>query len=143
MRAVLAGEPARIRNPTAVRPWQHVLNPLSGYLRLAQALWERPELARAWNFGPSDDDARPVSWIVEQLSGRWPSGVRWGSDAGASPHEAHHLKLDSSLARAHLGWRPSWDLARGLDAVADWYLGYAARRDVLELTLGQIAEFPT
>jgi CDP-glucose 4,6-dehydratase len=143
MRAALSGEPARIRNPTALRPWQHVLNPLSGYLRLAQALWERPELARAWNFGPGDDDTRPVAWIVERLFGRWPHEVAWEVDQGSHPHEAHNLKLDSSLARARLGWRPGWDLARGLDAVADWYMAYAEHRDVLEVTLAQIAEFAT
>jgi CDP-glucose 4,6-dehydratase len=142
MRATLAGETARIRDLTAVRPWQHVLNPLSGYLVLAQALWDRPELAGGWNFGPSDEDARPVGWIVEQLGERWPGGVRWAADEDSNPHEAHHLKLDSSRARARLGWWPAWNLDTALDAIVAWYGAYADSRDVREVTLAQIAEFP-
>jgi CDP-glucose 4,6-dehydratase len=141
MRAALAGETVPIRNPTAVRPWQHVLNPLSGYLTLAQALWDRAELAGAWNFGPSDEDARPVSWIVDELGERWPGGVRWVPDEGSNPHEAHQLKLDSSRARARLGWRPAWNLDAALDAIVGWYGAYADSRDVREVTLAQIAEF--
>jgi CDP-glucose 4,6-dehydratase len=141
MRAALAGETVPIRNPTAVRPWQHVLNPLSGYLTLAQALWDRAELAGAWNFGPSDEDARPVSWIVDELGERWPGGVRWVRDEASNPHEAHHLKLDSSRARARLGWRPAWNLDAALDAIVGWYGAYADSRDLREVTLAQIAEF--
>ncbi len=141
MRATLAGETVRIRDPSAVRPWQHVLNPLSGYLVLAQLLWERPELADGWNFGPGDEDARPVSWIVERLGELWPGGVRWAADDGAKPHEAHQLKLDSSRARARLGWSPAWDLERGLEAVVEWYGAYAGSRDAREITLAQIAAF--
>ena len=141
IRAALAGGTVPIRNPTAVRPWQHVLNPLSGYLTLAQALWERVELAGAWNFGPSDEDARSVSWIVEEVAERWPGGVRWVPDEGTHPHEAHQLKLDSSRARALLGWRPLWNLDAALDAIVGWYRAYADSGDVREVTLAQIAKF--
>jgi len=141
MRAVLAGETLRVRNPSAIRPWQHVLNPLSGYLMLAQELASRPELADGWNFGPADDDARPVSWVVARLSERWPDEVRWETDAGGHPHEAHFLKLDSSRARARLGWRPGWDLADGLDAVVEWYDAFARGDDVSAVTLRQIERF--
>ncbi len=112
MRAALAGEQVRVRNPNSIRPWQHVLNPLSGYLVLAQALWDSPEHAAGWNFGPADEDARPVGWIVERMGELWPAELRWAVDDGPHPHEARYLKLDSSRARARLGWRPPV----GLDA---------------------------
>jgi CDP-glucose 4,6-dehydratase len=141
MRAVLAGETLRVRNPGAVRPWQHVLNPLSGYLLLAQVLWDAPSLAGGWNFGPGDDDAQRVSWIVERVAERWPGGVRSEPDPRPAPHEAQQLKLDSSRARARLGWRPRWDLATGIDAVVEWYSAYADSSDAREITLAQIERF--
>jgi CDP-glucose 4,6-dehydratase len=141
MRAVLAGETLRLRNPGATRPWQHVLNPLSGYLLLAQLLWDQPALAGGWNFGPVDDDAQPVGWLVERIAERWDGEVRWEHDAGTHPHEAHFLKLDSSRARSRLGWRPRWGLADGIDALVEWYAAYAHGTDVTELTLGQIERF--
>lgn len=134
-RAVAAGEPVRIRNPHAIRPWQHVLNPLSGYLILAERAWADRALARAYNFGPADDDVRPVGWVVEQLA------VQSEIDDGPHPHEAHWLKLDSSLARTALGWSPAWDLAEGLRATADWHRAHRAGEDLLALTRAQIAAF--
>ncbi len=141
MRAVLAGEPVRIRNPHSIRPWQHVLNPLSGYLVLAQALTASPDFATGWNFGPADEDARPVQWIVERVDERWDDDVRWESDEGPHPHEARFLKLDSSRARSRLGWRPVWDLAAGLDAVVEWYRALRDGEDVRAVTVGQIESF--
>ena len=141
MRAALAGEPLAVRSPTAVRPWQHVLNPLSGYLVLAQALWEDPALATGWNFGPSNDDVQPVAWLVERIAERWPGGVRSEIDPGPHPHEAHALALDSSRARERLGWRPHWDLGSGIDAVVEWYAAYADGADAHALTLTQIEGF--
>ncbi|HET6508909.1 MAG TPA: CDP-glucose 4,6-dehydratase [Baekduia sp.] len=134
-RAVAAGEAVRIRNPHAIRPWQHVLNPLSGYLVLAERIWADRALAKAYNFGPADDDVRPVGWLVEQLA------VHSEIDDGPHPHEAHWLKLDSSLARTTLGWSPAWGLAEGLRATADWYRAHRAGDDVLALTRSQIAAF--
>lgn len=134
-RAVAEGRPVRIRNPHAIRPWQHVLNPLSGYLVLAERAWDDPALAKAYNFGPADDDVRPVGWVVEQLA------VRSEIDPGPHPHEAHWLKLDSSLARTLLGWTPTWDLPTGLRATADWHRAHRDGADLLALTRTQIAAF--
>ena len=141
MRGALSDEPIEIRNPSAVRPWQHVLNPLSGYLRLAEAMWDDPDQATAVNFGPSDEDAQPVQWIVDRVIERWPGQLDWRVDRGAHPHEAGSLRLDSSRARARLHWRPQWGLARGLDATVEWYLGYRDGEDVREVTLRQIRMF--
>jgi CDP-glucose 4,6-dehydratase len=134
-RAVAAGEPVRIRNPHAIRPWQHVLNPLSGYLRLAERAWADRALARGFNFGPADEDVRPVGWIVERLA------VHSEIDDGPHPHEAHWLKLDSSLARGALGWSPAWDLAEGLRRTAGWYRAHREGEDLLALTRAQLAAF--
>jgi CDP-glucose 4,6-dehydratase len=140
-RAALAGAPVRIRNPEAVRPWQHVLNPLSGYLRLAERAWDDPDAARGWNFGPEDADARPVGWIVDRIAERWDAPLRREVDAGPHPHEAHWLTLDSSLARARLGWTPAWDLAEGLDRTVAWYRAYRDGEDVRATTLEQVRAF--
>jgi CDP-glucose 4,6-dehydratase len=135
VRAQDAGEPVRVRNPHAIRPWQHVLNPLSGYLRLAEVAHREPGARRAFNFGPADEDARPVGWIVERLADRVVT------DPGPHPHEAHWLKLDSSLARERLGWRPRWDLAEGLDRTAAWYRAHRDGADARATTLAQLRAF--
>jgi CDP-glucose 4,6-dehydratase len=142
-RAALAGAPIRIRNPNAVRPWQHVLNPLSGYLRLAERAWEDREAARGWNFGPQDADARPVGWIVDRIAELWDAPLQRELDPGPHPHEAHWLKLDSSLARERLGWTPRWDLADGLRRTAEWYRAHRDGDDVRAMTLTQIRAFST
>jgi CDP-glucose 4,6-dehydratase len=141
MRAALAGERVRVRNPNSIRPWQHVLNPLSGYLMLAQALWGAPELAEGWNFGPADEDARPVGWIVERIAAQWPEDLRSVQDDGPHPHEARYLKLDSSKARAGLGWRPGLNLEETLASIVDWYRELRAGVDMRAVTLGQIETF--
>ncbi len=138
MRAALAGEQALIRNPNSIRPWQHVLSPLSGYLVLAQALWEDAELPGGFNFGPVLEDARPVGAVVERLAELWPDGVRWRLDEGPHPHEARFLQLDSSLARMRLGWRPLSGLEATLRSIIDWYRALTAGRDMRAVTLGQI-----
>lgn len=139
MRAVLAGEAVRVRNPNAIRPWQHVVNPLSGYLVLAQALWEDPAAAAGWNFGPTDEEARPVGALVERLAALWPERVRWTVDDGPHPHEARYLKLDSAKARTRLGWRPPAPLAVALAATVDWYRELDAGADMRRVTLDQLA----
>ena len=141
MRATLAGEVVPIRRPDAIRPWQHVLNPLSGYLEVAQRLCDDPTLATAFNFGPDDSDARPVQWLVEQIAARWPDPINWQIDPGPHPHEATFLKLDSSRARARLGWTPNWGLAEGLDAIVEWYLALRDGASVRDTTLAQIQRF--
>jgi CDP-glucose 4,6-dehydratase len=141
MRAALAGDTLHIRNPNSIRPWQHVISPLSGYLVLAQALWEEPEHARGWNFGPAEEDARPVGWIVEQLAELWPQELRWELDDGPHPHEARYLKLDSSRARGRLGWRPPIALEQTLASIVEWYGALREGADMHAVTLGQIESF--
>jgi CDP-glucose 4,6-dehydratase len=141
MRAALAGTSVHVRSPDSVRPWQHVLNPLSGYLTLAQALWSSPEPAGAWNFGPAEEDARSVSWIVARIAERWPERLEWVVDTPAHApllHEARYLKLDSSRARSLLGWRPRWGLGEGLDATVAWYRALGAGADMADVTAAQI-----
>jgi CDP-glucose 4,6-dehydratase len=141
MRAALDGRAMRVRCPDSIRPWQHVLNPLGGYLTLAQALWSSAEIAGAWNFGPADEDARPVRWLVERMAALWPQQLLWVEDA-ESPrrrlHEARYLKLDSSRARSHLGWRPRWGLGEGLDATVAWYRALHEGADMSAVSTGQI-----
>lgn len=141
--ALCRGEPVRIRNPHAVRPWQHVLEPLSGYLNLAERLasGEGSSYGEAWNFGPSDEDARPVQWIVERMIERWGGNASWVRDEQPQPHEASYLKLDYSKAHARLGWKPRWNLANALSAIIEWQRAYAAGADMRVTTLAQIHEF--
>lgn len=142
MRAISCGKPVNIRNPHAIRPWQHVLEPLSGYLLLAEKLYEEgAEYAEAWNFGPNDEDARPVQWIVERLTKSWGEGASWTLDGGDHPHEAHYLKLDCSKAKVRLGWHPRWHLESALGAIIDWHRAFRDEKDMRELTLRQISTY--
>lgn len=140
-RARAADAVLETRSPNAIRPWQHVLEPLSGYLTLARALIERPsKVAEAFNFGPADEDARPVRWILECLAEMVP-GSDWTVSTAPQPHEAHYLKLDSSKARAVLGWDPRWNLRAALAATSAWYQDRQAGGDVRDITNAQIAEY--
>ena len=142
LRAIEAGQSVNIRNPLATRPWQHVLEPLSGYLVLAEKLYaEGPAFAQAFNFGPAEEDARPVQWIVEQLTQQWAEGAAWHLDGGTHPHEAHYLKLDCSKAHASLGWRPRWHLGQALQAIIVWHKAHHLRRDMRALCLQQINDY--
>jgi CDP-glucose 4,6-dehydratase len=142
LRAILAGEPVRIRSPHAIRPWQHVLEPLSGYLMLAQKLYlGGVRFAEGWNFGPSDDDTRPVEWIVQRMCSQWGEGARFEIDAGEHPHEAHYLKLDCSKARTELGWQPRWSLERSLDSIIAWTCAYRRQADLRDECIQQIKEY--
>jgi CDP-glucose 4,6-dehydratase len=141
VRAVQAGEPVRVRNPQAVRPWQHVLNPLSGYLRLAEELWRGNEAARAWNLGPPEADARTVSWIIERLGALWGGALRWELDEGANPPEASHLALDSSDAERGLGWRPGWSLEDALEGIVEWHEAQRKGEDMRRVSVAQIERF--
>jgi CDP-glucose 4,6-dehydratase len=128
-----------IRNPHATRPWQHVLEPLSGYLVLAQKLHEEgANFAEGWNFGPNDEDAKPVQWIVEKLTQSWGEGASWILDGSDHPHEAHYLKLDCSKAKACLNWHPRWHLEEALVAIIEWQKKYHRGADMQAVTLEQI-----
>lgn len=142
IRAILAGEPVQIRNPHAIRPWQHVLEPLSGYLLLAQRLYtEGAEFASGWNFGPPEEDARPVQWLVERLCSTWGGGASWLLDNGNHPHEAHYLKLDCSKAHAELGWWPRLGLEKALESIVAWTKIYQSAGDIREICKQQITEY--
>lgn len=142
LRAVSAGEPVLIRNPLAIRPWQHVLEPVSGYLVLCQALWNNPAAAaEAWNFGPRDDDARPVQWIVEKMCAAWGDGADWTRDQSVQPHEARYLKLDISKARAGLGWGPRWSLAEALESIVSWQRAWLAGADMHDHCNAELEHF--
>jgi CDP-glucose 4,6-dehydratase len=142
LRALQSGQPPLIRNPDAIRPWQHVLEPLSGYLVLAERLFEQGQAyAEGWNFGPSDDDARPVRWIVERLCKAWGSDGSWNLQAGEHPHEAGYLRLDISKARQRLQWAPRWDLDAALVYIANWHRAWRDGADVRALCINQISEF--
>jgi CDP-glucose 4,6-dehydratase len=144
MRAIAQGEPAYIRNPHAIRPWQHVLEPLSGYLMLAQKLWEDgAAYGEGWNFGPDDEDARPVSWLADRLTSTWGEGAAWVPDGGNHPHEAHYLKLDCSKAKTRLDWHPRWGLEEALEAIVDWHQAYQTGKNMHEATLQQITKYNT
>jgi CDP-glucose 4,6-dehydratase len=141
VRAVQTGEPIKLRNPEAVRPWQHVLNPLSGYLRLAEELWRSSAAAEAWNFGPREGDARTVRWIVERLQTLWGGAFEWELDAHENPPEAGHLALDSGKAERRLGWRAEWDLAQALERIVAWHEAERRGEDMRRVSLEQIERF--
>ncbi|GAC1621941.1 MAG: CDP-glucose 4,6-dehydratase [Nevskia sp.] len=142
LRAFELGKPVIIRNPNSIRPWQHVLEPLSGYLVLAQRLWtDRGAVAEGWNFGPRDEDARPVQWIVERMASLWGSGASWQLDGSDNPHEAGYLKLDISKAHHRLGWVPRWSLGEALQRILDWHKAWLGRADVRALCLQHIADY--
>jgi CDP-glucose 4,6-dehydratase len=140
--ALLGGKEIVIRNPRAIRPWQHVLEPLSGYLILAQQLFEKgPAFGGAWNFGPNDSDARSVEWIVENMCKLWGNGASFRVDQGDHPHEATYLKLDCSKAKTFLGWQPRWHLAQTLDSIIAWTRAYKSGAAMRTICLEQVAEY--
>ena len=142
LRAISDNKPVVIRSPHAIRPWQHVLEPLSGYLLLAQKLYEDGvTYAEGWNFGPNDEDAKPVQWIVEHLTQQWGEGASWRLDGGNHPHEAHYLKLDCSKAKMRLHWQPRWHLAHTLEMIVAWQRAWLAKQDMRRFTLQQIEQY--
>ena len=133
------GRCVNIRNPDAIRPWQHVLEPLRGYLTLAERLYKQgASYAEGWNFGPNDEDAKPVGWIVQQMAALWGGDAQWQIDAGDHPHEANYLKLDISKARSRLNWHPALRLGDALTLIVDWSNQYRAGTDMRQFTLAQI-----
>jgi CDP-glucose 4,6-dehydratase len=141
MRAASAGTPIAIRRPDAIRPWQHVLEPLSGYLLLAERLHADEAFAEGWNFGPDPDDARPVRHIVDRITALWPGELRWDLDPGPHPHEAGFLALDSAKAREQLGWQPRWTLDAALERIVAWHVAHRDGADLRAQSLAQIEAY--
>jgi CDP-glucose 4,6-dehydratase len=142
VKAIGEGRKVQIRSPQSIRPWQYVLEPLAGYLLLAERLYTQGvEYAEAWNFGPYDSDAKPVGWIVEQLCRRWPGAAGFELDTSPKPHEASYLKLDCSKAISRLGWKPTWNLKTALGKIVEWNLAYGRDEDMYTVSARQIQEF--
>jgi CDP-glucose 4,6-dehydratase len=141
MTAALERRPVLVRNPDAVRPWQHVLNPLEGYLLVAERLWNDRSFAGGWNFGPAEEDEKPVRAVVERIAELWGDGLGWVQDVREQPQETHVLRLDSSRARERLGWAPGWDLEQSIESVVGWYRGYQAGDDMQVVVLDQIRAY--
>lgn len=136
------GRPVSIRSPHAIRPWQHVLEPLRGYLMLAEKLFsEGTSYAESWNFGPNDADVKSVSWIVQTLAGQWGGDAKWSHDTAQHPHEATYLKLDISKVRGRLGWAPVLTLSEALQMIVNWYRDYKNESDMRHAVLDQIATY--
>ena len=136
-------QPVVIRNPHATRPWQHVLEPLSGYFMLAEKLYNSDDksFADGWNFGPIEDDAKPVQWIVERMVNHGGNGANWQLDGGEHPHEANYLKLDISKVKKHLGWYPSWGLNTALEKIIHWHKAWLEGENIKQVCLQQIQEY--
>ncbi|MDD5676268.1 MAG: CDP-glucose 4,6-dehydratase, partial [Chitinivibrionales bacterium] len=142
IKAILAGKPIVVRNPHAVRPWQHVLEPLSGYLCLAENLGkDGPKYSGSWNFGPAEQDCQTVGYLVKTICSQWGPKAEYSLGNTKGPHEATFLKLDCSKAHTLLGWRPHWDLKNALWATVAWYKGCAERRNAREICLEQIDKY--
>lgn len=142
VRGILNQSAIVLRYPQALRPWQHVLDPLQGYLQLAERMYANPnEFAQAWNFGPNDTDVQSVGWVVDTLLALWDKNLTWQQDQAATFHEATFLKLDSAKAKIKLGWKPRWNLAKALQETVSWYHAYQNKQNMREKTRAQINEF--
>lgn len=142
IRAILKGERVLIRSPHATRPWQHVLEPLHGYLLLAQNLFHEPaKYSDSWNFGPEESDAVTVSDLLDRFGEVWGAGPLWRRDSQVHPHEAGLLKIDCTKAKTLMGWHPQWNLDRALDLTARWYRAFQSGDDVRAITLEQIHSY--
>jgi len=142
LKSFRSGTPVLIRNPHAIRPWQHVLEPLRGYLQLSEKLYTNgPQYSEAWNFGPNDVDTKPVSWIATQLVNIWGDGASWTIDKGPHPHEANFLKLDISKARSRLSWEPKLNIGQALEYVVKWHKNSDISENPCTRTLNQIQRY--
>lgn len=141
LRAFEKRQPVIIRNPLSTRPWQHVLEPLSGYLVLAEKLYNNPgSYAEGWNFGPDDDGAKPVRWILDKMTAKW-TNSSWELDKSANSHEAGFLKLDISKAKSLLYWQPTWDLEKTLGKIVNWHQSWLEKEDMQVVCLNEINEY--
>ncbi|MDA3893042.1 MAG: CDP-glucose 4,6-dehydratase [Salinivirgaceae bacterium] len=142
IRAIIKGEQVQIRSPYAIRPWQHVLEPLTGYLTLAKALSEHgPEFAAGWNFGPNDSDAKNVEWITQRICKLWGNGASFEVDKNPQPHEANYLKLDCSKAKAELAWVPIWNIETTLESIVEWTKAYLNKENLGSVCTTQIEKY--
>ena len=142
MQAFLERRKVVIRYPDAIRPWQHVLEPLAGYLMLGEKMWDKGSAFEGgWNFGADDKDARPVSWIVDQLATLCEGRLQWEISSEPHPHEATYLKLDCSKSKNQLSWYPALNLSTALQWVADWYKAYEEGKDMLQVTRNEIRKY--
>jgi CDP-glucose 4,6-dehydratase len=141
-RSLVFGKGLEIRNPNSIRPWQHTLEPLAGYLLLGEKLYNgEKDFADAWNFGPSDDDSKSVGAVLEEIKRIWNQPVNWEIAGGDQPHEANLLKLDSAKAKNRLGWRPKFSLIEALEMTVEWYRNFKENKDLIELTRRQIETY--
>jgi CDP-glucose 4,6-dehydratase len=142
IRAINNKEKVKIRSPYAVRPWQHVLEPLSGYLMLGSKLWtDGCKYAEGWNFGPDDSDAKPVEWIIGKLCDLWGESASYEIDTNPQPHEANYLKLDCSKAKTRLEWQPRWDISTAIHHIVEWTKAYNQGVDMCSVCQRQIEEY--
>lgn len=142
IRAITSGKKLEIRSPYAIRPWQHVLEPLTGYLMLAEKLFtEGTKFAQGWNFGPNDQDAKNVGWITERLCNLWGEGATYEIDTNPQPHEANYLKLDCAKAKAELDWYPRWNLETTLQSIVAWNKSFIKGEDMREACYKQIDQY--
>lgn len=142
LRSFEKSQPVIIRNPLSTRPWQHVLEPLSGYLILAENLYNNgKEYAEGWNFGPNDSDCKPVSWILDRMVKNWGPGASWELDKKNNPHEAGYLKLDCSKAADKLNWQPNWNLEHTLKLIIDWHTSWINGNNMQDKCLLEIESY--
>ena len=142
IRSISNGEKLKIRSPYGIRPWQHVLEPLNGYLTLASKLFtEGVNYAQGWNFGPDDNDAQNVEWITKSICDLWGEGASYEIDSNPQPHEANYLKLDCSKAKAELGWFPKWNIYQTLNSIVKWNKAYQRGENMRDITVNQINEY--
>jgi CDP-glucose 4,6-dehydratase len=142
LRSIITGKKIIIRSPDSIRPWQHVLEPLTGYLLLCERLYEEgARYAEGWNFGPDDSDAKQVDWLVQYLCDKWGNGASWEIDTRPHPHEAGYLKLDCSKAKALLNWKPRWSLETTLNSIVDWNKAYLNNEDLKTVCFNQITSY--
>ena len=141
LRSFEKNEPVVIRNPKATRPWQHVLEPLSGYLVLAQKMYrDQNKYAEGWNFGPNEQDVKSVDWILNKMIAKWPNSS-WELDSSSNPHEANFLQLDISKAESKLGWKPIWELSHTLEKIIDWHQAWINKEDMQTVCLSEIKAY--
>ena len=141
LRSFEKNEPVIIRNPKATRPWQHVLEPLSGYLVLAQKMYrDQNKYAEGWNFGPNEQDVKSVDWILNKMIAKWPNSS-WELDSSSNPHEANFLQLDISKAESKLGWKPIWELSHTLEKIIDWHQAWINKEDMQTVCLSEIKAY--